>query len=199
MNHTDKKVNPITIRSKKWIVDSLIELMEEKPYKDISIKEIADRAGLVRQTVYRNFKTKDAIVKHYVDNFYIFFYNMISEKESISFYDLLLLYFEYWDQNRNFIKKLIDNDIYILLLDMHLDYIKNMAGDAKFEKLIFRIRSKHERYMNHFSAGGLWFVLKKWIEDDNPAKPAEMANIILNFYNIKRLNTKYISFLENRS
>ena len=77
-----KKVNPITLRSKKWIVNSLIELMDEKPYNQITLKEIAENVDLTRQTIYRNFQTKEAILEYYVDGLYDEFIRIIVSAET---------------------------------------------------------------------------------------------------------------------
>ena len=50
------KENPIAAQSKQMILKALLELMECKAYNSISIKELAECAGLDRKTFYRNFK-----------------------------------------------------------------------------------------------------------------------------------------------
>ncbi|MCY6959311.1 TetR/AcrR family transcriptional regulator [Clostridium brassicae] len=189
MSQSEKKVNPITLRSKSWIAKSLIQLMDKKPYSKITLKEISENADLTRQTLYRNFSTKEAILEYYVDGFYNDFIKIISAKSNITLYDLLITYFEYWYKNREFVKKLIDNNVYLTLLDLHLKYINSMATNKKFEKLTFISNNK---YFNNFSAGGLWFALKRWIEDGTEKTPEEMTNIILNFYQTKALNLRNI-------
>ncbi|MBY6946551.1 TetR/AcrR family transcriptional regulator, partial [Clostridium botulinum] len=96
MSQFNKKVNPITLRSKKWIVNSLIELMEKKPYNQITLKEIAENVDIARQTIYRNFSTKEAILEYHVDGLYNEFIRIISAKKEITLNDLLITYFEYW-------------------------------------------------------------------------------------------------------
>lgn len=189
MNQIKKKVNPITLRSKSLIVHALIELMDKKPYSEITLKEIAENADLTRQTLYRNFPKKEAILEYYVDGFYSDFIKVISAKNEITLYDLLITYFEYWYKNKEFLKKLINNNVYQILLELHLKYLNSMATDEKFKDLAF---VSNNNYFNHFSAGGLWFALKKWIEDDTKKTPREMTNIILNFYHVKGLNVKNI-------
>lgn len=185
MSQNEKKVNPITLRSKSWIVKSLIELMNKKPYSEITLKEISENADLTRQTLYRNFATKEAILEYYVDGFYDEFIEVISAKEDIVLYDLLITYFEYWYKNKEFLKKLIDNNVYSIMLDLHLKYLSSMATNEKLKDLTF---VSNNNYFNQFAAGGLWFALKKWIEDDTEKTPKEMAEIILNYYHMKGLN-----------
>ncbi|WP_125152932.1 TetR/AcrR family transcriptional regulator [Clostridium rectalis] len=189
MGADKERINPIVLRSKNWIVNSLIELMDKKPYSKITLKEISENADLSRQTLYRNFATKEAIIEYYVDGLYDDFIEIVSSKDNITLYDLLITYFEYWYKNKEFIKKLIDNNVYLTLLDLHLKYITSMATNKKFKGLTF---ISNDAYYNHFSAGGLWFALKKWIEDDTKKTPKEMTNIILNFYHMKGINVNNI-------
>lgn len=189
VNMKEKKINPITLKSKSWIVKSLIELMDKKPYSKITLKEICDNAELTRQTLYRNFLTKEAILEYYVDGLYHDFIKIISDKDNIVLYDLLITYFQYWYKNREFLKKLIDNNVYSILLDLHLKYLNSMATNEKLKNLTF---VSSNSYFNHYAAGGLWFALKKWIEDDVEKTPEEMANIIINFYYMKSLNAENI-------
>ncbi|MDT8717334.1 TetR/AcrR family transcriptional regulator [Clostridium sp. 19966] len=191
MSQIKKNVNPITIRSKKWITSSLLELMDTKHYSEITLKEIAENADLTRQTIYRNFSTKKAILEYYVDGLYSQFIEIISSKNEITLYDLLITYFEYWYKNKEFLKKLIDNNVYLILLDLHLKYLNSMAVNEKIKNLTF---VSDNSYFNHFSAGGLWFSLKNWIEEGAKKTPEEMTNIILNFYHMKGLNAEGVFY-----
>jgi AcrR family transcriptional regulator len=50
---------------KAYIAESLLLLMEKKPYAGISISDITRKAGVNRSTYYRNFNSKDDIIKFY--------------------------------------------------------------------------------------------------------------------------------------
>ena len=54
--------NPSAIRSKALITQSLLKLMHELPYEEITVKRIILEADLVRKTFYRNFKSKDDVL-----------------------------------------------------------------------------------------------------------------------------------------
>ena len=55
-------------RTKSWIFDALMLLMDVKPYNKISISDIADKAGVARPTFYRSFDDKDAVILQYLSN-----------------------------------------------------------------------------------------------------------------------------------
>ena len=53
----------IRIRSEEGIVHSLLALMKEKNYQEITIEEITDGARLVRRTFYRIFSSKQQVLQ----------------------------------------------------------------------------------------------------------------------------------------
>ncbi|WP_028548576.1 TetR/AcrR family transcriptional regulator [Paenibacillus sp. UNC451MF] len=63
-----EQVGKQALRSQEWIQTALFQLMEKKAYSHISITEITDRAGLARQTFYRNYQDKDEILLNYLDS-----------------------------------------------------------------------------------------------------------------------------------
>jgi len=81
------KNNPKAEQSKKWLTKALLQLMGEKEYNSITIKEIADRAQLARRTYYRNFNSKDEIISQYCDK--ICDQYMVKLKEQEGIYDRL--------------------------------------------------------------------------------------------------------------
>lgn len=50
---------------KEALMESLLILMEKKAYSEISITEIAKKAGVSRMAYYRNFDTKEDILEYY--------------------------------------------------------------------------------------------------------------------------------------
>ena len=50
------------------ITESLLKLMEEKPMQEIAISEIVDTAGVSRTSFYRNYETKEDVVKKHIVN-----------------------------------------------------------------------------------------------------------------------------------
>jgi AcrR family transcriptional regulator len=61
------KPNRQVERTKSWIFDALMLLMDEKPYDKITVSDIADKAGVARPTFYRNFDDKDEVILQYLN------------------------------------------------------------------------------------------------------------------------------------
>ena len=68
MIRKSSKPNRQVERTKSWIFDALMLLMDEKPYEKITVSDIADKAGVARPTFYRNFDDKDEVVLQYLNN-----------------------------------------------------------------------------------------------------------------------------------
>jgi AcrR family transcriptional regulator len=66
MIHKSSKPNRQIERTKSWIFDALMLLMDEKPYDKITVSDIADKAGIARPTFYRNFNDKEEVILQYL-------------------------------------------------------------------------------------------------------------------------------------
>src|SRR5262245_6822900 len=60
---TDRRVR----RTKSSLHDALIGLAREKPYGDIAVKEILDRADVGRSTFYTHFGDKDELLESSIE------------------------------------------------------------------------------------------------------------------------------------
>lgn len=55
--------------TREAIQGALYQLMERKPYDEISITDIIKRSGVSRSAFYRNYRTKEDIISDIVDDF----------------------------------------------------------------------------------------------------------------------------------
>ncbi|ULQ59275.1 TetR family transcriptional regulator [Brucepastera parasyntrophica] len=63
-NRDDRQIR----RTKGWIFEALLSLMDKKPYAKISISDICEKAGIARTTFYRYYNDKDDVFFEYFDN-----------------------------------------------------------------------------------------------------------------------------------
>ena len=59
--------NPSALRSKKILTETLLHLMENCPYPEITVKQILLESGISRKTFYRNFLSKDDVLNSHID------------------------------------------------------------------------------------------------------------------------------------
>jgi AcrR family transcriptional regulator len=55
-------------RTKGWIFEAIMLLMDEKPYRKITVQDITGKAGIARQTFYRSYDGKDDAVFEYLSS-----------------------------------------------------------------------------------------------------------------------------------
>jgi AcrR family transcriptional regulator len=54
-------------RTHEWLQQALVALVQEKPFRDIQITEIADRANVSRPAFYLHFRSKEDLLLSRVD------------------------------------------------------------------------------------------------------------------------------------
>ena len=81
--------NPSAVRSKKVITETLLRLMAQYPYTEITVKHILLEADVSRKTFYRNFYSKDDVLNSYIDAILHCYVASIAEQEQYSFYYFL--------------------------------------------------------------------------------------------------------------
>ncbi|MGO4348783.1 TetR/AcrR family transcriptional regulator [Paenibacillus sp. MCAF9] len=175
------RVNPIAERSKKWLCDALLELLQEKPYNSITITEICDKAELVRKTFYRHFTSKHSILIAIIDLKFEEFYELI-KNENIEPDEMPLAYFKYWEQHKIFLNILIQNQLFALLNDQFVVYLEAMAHIVGNKHA--NLSEIEKEYMRTMLAAGLWSILKKWMIRGCIESPEEMARMTLIFFDV---------------
>lgn len=85
-------------QSREWIILALLQLMESTPYSQLSITEIARKAGLARQTFYRNYQDKDDILFDYLCQLYAEFWLKVDEPNVLD-ENMFISLFRMWKEH----------------------------------------------------------------------------------------------------
>lgn len=93
--------------SKEYITEALLQLMDKKDYDKIAITEITKKAGVNRVTFYRNFNSKDDIIKNC----------LLSYNKDESNENGMYLILKYFSDNKDIIKLLYKSKCQYLLLE----------------------------------------------------------------------------------
>lgn len=170
--------NPIALRSQKWLCNALIELMHEKPYNKITITEICNRADLARETFYRNFSSKEAIIKYCLEEKFQDFIKKIKEKNEVfNVYSIGLEYFKHWRNEKDFLKLLIDNNLVNLILNQFSEEFQSIGDFIIKEKETEEARY----YILSIYSGVFTNVLVRWVLRDCKEPPEEMVRIMYEY------------------
>ena len=166
--------NPTAQQSQRWIIQALLNLLEQKEYDKISVSEICRKADLDRRTFYRNFDSKNDVLQQYV-NFlgeeYLKSYKTI---ETTSNYNATKIFFEFWSQHLHFIRNIkkcgLSDFIFQQFEKFTKEHIELMV-DNVFLKLPID-------YIFAYRIGGFWNVMLNWATSEVILSPEEMASII---------------------
>jgi AcrR family transcriptional regulator len=58
------KTDPRVTRTRRLIEDAFLEVMNEKGFEELSVQDVADRAGINRVTFYSHFVDRYALLRH---------------------------------------------------------------------------------------------------------------------------------------
>ena len=169
-----KKVNPLTIQSKQWLLDALLQLMKEKTYNEITIKELTARANLDRKTFYRHFKTKDDILELPSKEIFDKYVEKLESLPQLTSHEVLKTYFHLCLQHIDFFKLLQTHNLQMVILIKLSEYLP-MLNDMFLDKQIY---SKKSIWELTYEAGGLWNITILWIRNGAKETPDEMARIV---------------------
>lgn len=166
--------NPLVIQSRQWLLSALIELMREKSFQSISIKELATRAGLDRKTFYRHFKTKEDVlgllVKEACDNYIA----KLKELPALTSSEIAKSYFSICEQYKDYLCLINSNGLFPLLLTKFNEYLPNL-NEIFQDNPTYHFKSQYELM---FQAGGFWNITAYWINTGAKQSPDEMAQIV---------------------
>ena len=159
------EANEIT---RECIESALILLMKEKSFNEISITDIAKKAGVSRTAYYRNYSSKEDILSNYLQN-------IIKETSKIlTNYNTLTETYESWIA---FLKNMgkYASKYKLLLSAGYGDTILNEFKKC-FNKNV-TIDQTQLYYSNCYWAGALYSVLTEWISNDMTTPINKVAQV----------------------
>ncbi|QAT42476.1 TetR/AcrR family transcriptional regulator [Aminipila luticellarii] len=166
-----RRKNTTSDMMKGYMAEALLMLMEKKDYADISISEIAAKAGVNRSTFYRNFNSKNEIIKYYFKQIiYKHYFSVSSEPTSIPNY-LLEMFTHYYGYKKE-------------LLLMHRANVTHIILEALDEAFsaIHTDTTVESHYATRYHTGGIYNVFLLWFEGGMKETPAEITKITCSYY-----------------
>lgn len=151
-----------------YITEALFLLMNNKNYNDISITEITKKAGVGRISFYRNFNSKEDIIKNWINDVTT---NFLKES-SISYKEESL-------------------EIYVQKLFTHLEKYKKEATLIYKSGLLHLLKESFETtflnnnqyntYKSYFIIGGIFNIYYYWLINGYKESPKELSIKLIDF------------------
>lgn len=153
--------------TKECIYEALWELIKHQDYNTITITQIANKAGVSRNAIYRNFETKDDIIRKRLLECYHSFTRMINHlQQDVSREEYVTIVCEHLCSQREISEPLVKANLTEFLLESFA-YIKGTYNtDTETE------------YYENYRIGGAIFVYLTWILKGCQETPKQLADIV---------------------
>lgn len=168
-------------KTQKLLKESLLELMEKKEFKNISVKDITELADLNRGTFYLHYADTYSLLQEMETDVLKDFQYMVSSYRDVfkkdSLLPVVIPIIQYIEENKKICKILFENSssndfvnrFHTLVLKNGTAIIKEQYPDAKDVTL---------NYFLEFITYGLTGVLKQWLNTDIKEQKEEVAEFV---------------------
>src|SRR6266540_3495800 len=178
-------------KTRKLLQDALIELVVEKSYESVSIREILDRANVGRSTFYAHFQDKDQLLQSIFERLDELFeqhkklildaaknFGTVDKPDLSPSLSPTLSLFQFVGQNHRFFRAMLGNQ-------GHGIFTQPAHADA-FARLheTFSLQRSHEKYSSleseiaaHYFVSALMGILVWWVETDMPCTAEEIDKL----------------------
>lgn len=164
--------NPSALRSMEWLREALLQLLDEKKYSQITIKDICKRADLSRQTFYQIFDSKEQVMQYHFSKLFQEFAKECDSFQSITVSQIVYHFFQFFYSHRTFIDVLISNNLIYLLEHQFEFYLKKIDLF-----LILNSSEAHPDYATAYIAGALTQILIHWFEQSFDLDTEELSKL----------------------
>lgn len=161
--------------SKNSICESLLRLLEHYQYNDITISQITAKAGVSRNTFYRHFNTKEAVLSYAFSQLLGDLFTALSNLATPSIRDLL-----------SHIINLYRKNPYLIHVHNHetTGAIISQFRDRNMHRFSdFMVSS--DPYRTRFNIAGFDAVLKQWLRDGCQESNDYITDKIVSFISAK--------------
>lgn len=169
-------------QTKDSIAESLVSLIENNNYDEITIQEVASGCNISRRTIYRHFRTKDEILSYSFRSCLIKLADYISLQDTKDLHKLCLTYFKFWEENMD--RLLMMNDAGVLFrFGSEFDSLVSVIADRMLSRASSAPLSPEEismfRYKFAYETAGFWQITEIWSQEQPRRSAEEMAEIMV--------------------
>ena len=177
-----KTVDRRVRRSRKLLGEALLELVVEKPFGDITVQDIADRADMNRATFYLHFQSKEELLQcaleELFDELVSQFGKTTPEQPIWENVESELFVFQHVANHAQLYKALLGDPNLGLVIHQIIAYIARHSERETRSSLAGHMSlSVPIELLSHHVAGSLYALIDWWLRNDMPHSPEYMANV----------------------
>ncbi len=164
-----------TIKTKYKLANSLKNLVENYPLEKITVKDIVDGCGLTRQTFYRHFEDKFALVNWYFEILVQDSFKTMNEKNTLA--QALENKFQFIEREERFFQVAFQMDSFQSLIEYDYRYILQFYTDIIIHKTKTHLSPELQFSLELYCRGSISQTVG-WIKQKNRPTPKEMAELL---------------------
>jgi len=178
-----RKTNQRVEVTKRMVKEGLIRLLEKKPLEKINITELCQEAGINRTTFYRYYELPRDVLTEMQDEFLEDTLEHFQNPLTVNDIEHI---FECLSQHAALVKLFFQYNSDADWTDVFAK-IYNSFPERKMLKAFQNLDENSAALLSTYLAGGAYFLAWKWIMDDIPMSPKEVAAIALSVLDKERM------------
>jgi AcrR family transcriptional regulator len=170
------KLDRRTLRTRNALGDALIELMQEQPFKSVTVQDVLDRAKVGRSTFYTHYRDKDDLFLSDVEDFWEMMSSMLERRgEDSKRVAPVRELFSHIAEVKNLREALVASGKARDVMELGQGQFAR-AIEKRLVKLCPAKEAKAGQFaaMSHALAGALFSSLNWWMDRGMPVSPEEM-------------------------
>ena len=170
--------NPTALRSQEWLTQALIELMEEKPFARITVKDICRKADLSRQTFYNVFSSKEEILQSFLRRKYEAEFARYREKTVLTVREIVDSFSKVLSENQAVLSSMIRNGLEWQIVEAISSCVSLFAGQFVSQERNDALLPYSEALLSGALAGLLTFRFRQ----KDPISMEQLTALLTDFF-----------------
>lgn len=165
-------------RQQRIFEDCLMELLQSKPYSEITISALCERAGYSRYTFYRLYDGKDDVLNSIVDKTLLNWLKHNWGKPAVpsELFETTCRFFSYWLEQKPLLNALCSNGKSSMLVERSMDYLAK--EDRSIAKYFNADNSENGDEILEFCLNGIYGLVVSWHRNGYEKSVEQMARIL---------------------
>jgi AcrR family transcriptional regulator len=178
----DQRQDRRTRRTRKALQNAVIELLRNESLSKITVSQIAARADVSRQAFYLHFSSKEDLLLSHLDDIFASIRAALvpspAHPQRIGLRNLLVAAFVEWQRHAGslqLVMRLDNRDQLMERIRLHISDVMSMFARYGREDVT---TSPLLSYIIDYRSGGMFMLLKSWLNDGCRVSAEEMAGLV---------------------
>lgn len=168
----------LKVNTKKILLDSCVNLLQEKPFSDITVIDICEKAEASRSVFYKYFHDKFELIAYEYEDCMDYIVNQLQTNDDFTMYDATYERCKFYYDRKHIYEKIVtDSEVRVfddLFIHVYADHATLFAKyNLKKDTL-----SKEVEYAIHYHAVAQTNMVKEWIQRGYDISTDKFAKIL---------------------